>query len=60
VALTVEEQKALDHLAAERRREEFQRRMQALLRPSDPSIAAQTKKNWAPLTSRGKIKGQVN
>lgn len=57
--LTEEEQKALEHLAAEERREEFQRQLQAKLTP-DPSYAAQTKKNWAPLTSRGRIKGQVD
>jgi len=59
MALTEEEQKALEHLAAEERREEFQRQLQAKLTP-DPSRAARTKKFWAPLTSRGRIKGQEN
>jgi hypothetical protein len=59
MALTVDEQKALEHLDAERRRQEFQRFLQSKLIPASQSRAAQTKKNWAPLTSRGRIKGQV-
>jgi hypothetical protein len=57
--LTQEEQKALEHLNAEKRREAFQRFLQSKLTPN-PSRAAQTKKNWAPLTARGRIKGQVD
>lgn len=59
MALTEEEQKALEHLDAERRREEFQRFLQSKLTPVSQLPAAQTKKNWAPLTTRGRIKGQV-
>lgn len=54
---TVEEQKALKYLQDERKREAFQRSLQArLTAPAEP--AATTKKNWAPLTSSGRIKGQ--
>jgi len=59
MALTEEEQKALVHLADEERREAYQRFLQSKLTP-DPSRAARTKKFWAPLTSRGRIKGQEN
>ena len=57
MTLTVEEQKALEHLADERRRETFQRFLLVKLTP-DSSHAARVKKNFAPLTTTGKIKGQ--
>lgn len=55
--MTEEEQKALEHMAQEQRREAFQRSLQGKLK-ADPGPAKQTKKNWAPLTRTGYIKGQ--
>jgi hypothetical protein len=56
--MTPEEQGALDYLASVRKRRQFQRSLQASLKaPAGP--AAQTKKNWAPLTKTGEIKGQA-
>lgn len=58
MALSAEEQKAVEHLADERRREEFNRQLQASLVPVSSVPAANTKKNWAPVTETGRIKGQ--
>jgi hypothetical protein len=60
VPLTEEEQKALAHLESEKKRDEFQRFLQSKLKPASELPAAQTKKNWAPVTARGRIKGQVD
>ena len=57
MALTADEQKAIEHLAQEKRREAFNRSLQGKLK-ADPGPAKQTKKNWAPLTTTGYIKGQ--
>lgn len=55
--MTEEDQAALEHMAQEKRRDAFQKSLQALLKP-DPGPAKQTKRNWAPLTKTGHIKGQ--
>ena len=57
MALTADEQKALDHIALERLREAFQRSLQAkLVAPAEP--AGTVKRGWAPLTVKGRIPGQ--
>lgn len=57
MTLTVEEQKALDYLAQEKRREAFQRFLHSkLVAPVEPG--ATVKKGWAPLTNTGSIRGQ--
>jgi len=57
--MTPEEEMALEHMAQERRREEFQRFLESkLVAPQGP--AAQTKKNWAPLTPTGYIRGMAD
>lgn len=55
--MTEDEQKALEHLAQEDRRRAFTRHLQSFLKPN-PGPAKQAKKNWAPLTRTGFIKGQ--
>ncbi len=57
MALTEHEQKAVEHIAQEKRREGFIRSLQGKLKP-DPGPAKQTRRNWAPLTRTGYIKGQ--
>lgn len=50
--MTTEDQKALEHLAQERRREAFQRSLQAKLRaPSGPLVAL--KERLAPILKSG-------
>lgn len=58
--LTAEEQKALDHLKDEDLREKFQRQLQSKLTPVSQESAQRVRKNFAPLTDRGRIKGQAD
>ena len=56
--VTPEEQAALDWQAARKQRAAFERGLQAKLKaPAGPE--AQSKKNFAPLTKTGTIKGQL-
>lgn len=56
--MTPEEQAALDWQDARRQRAAFERSQQAALKaPVEP--ATQVKKDWAPLTATGQIKGQA-
>lgn len=57
--MTEDEQMALEHLRQEKRREAFQRHLQSLLLPKDQGPAQQVRKNFAPLTILGRIKGQA-
>jgi hypothetical protein len=54
--MTADEQKVLDHMAQERKREDFQLFLQSKLAAPD-GPAANTKRNWAPLTRTGYIRG---
>jgi len=58
MSLTPEEQVALDYQITQRQRLVARRGLQAKLKaPSEP--AATTKRNWAPVTKTGYIKGQA-